>query len=203
MHRNTVSILAAAMFLAAAAAEVSAQGVLMNSAETINQGNLKLAVFPTVLFGKDGSDSVWGVAGRVGYGLTPRFDIEAKGAAFKDLKYFGADIEYWLVKGKNINASVALGGHMTDSNGGADSSGIDAAFLVSTTPAKNLEVYGGLKLAFDSVKNSDNNYTLVHFVPGIEYRISNDLDFLAEIGIALNGHSRNYARVGFALYLFR
>jgi hypothetical protein len=191
------------MFLIAATAEVSAQGVLMNSAETINQGNLKLAVFPTVLFGKNGSDSVWGVAGRVGYGLTPRFDIEAKGAAFKDLKYFGADIEYWLLKGKNVNASVALGGHMTDSNGGADSSGIDTAFLVSTAPAKNLEVYGGLKLAFDSVKNSDDNYTLMHFVPGIEYRISDNLDFLAEIGIALNDDSRSYASVGFALYLLR
>ena len=172
MLKTIVVILAVVMFLAAAAAEVSAQDVLMNSAETINQGNFKLALFPTVLFGKNGSDSVWGVAGRVGYGLTPRFDIEAKAASFKGLTYFGADAEYWLVQGRNTNVSVALGAHLTNLQGGAGSSGIDASLLFSTTPAKQLELYGGLKLAFDSAKNSDQNYTLAHFVPGLEYAIS-------------------------------
>ena len=108
----------------------------MNSAETINQGNFKLAIFPTVLLGKNGGDSVWGVAGRVGYGLTPRFDIEAKAATFKGLNYFGVDAEYWLVQGRNVNVSVALGAHLTDSRRGADSSGIDTSLLFSTTPAK-------------------------------------------------------------------
>ena len=136
MRKTIVVILAATVFLVAAAAEVSAQDVLMNSAETINQGNFKLALFPTVLFGKNGGDSVWGVAGRVGYGLTPRFDIEAKAAIFKDLKYFGVEAEYWLVQGRNANVSVALGAHMTDSQGGADSSGIDTSLLFSTKPAR-------------------------------------------------------------------
>ena len=203
MLKTIVVILAAAMFLVAAAAEVSAQDVLMNSAETINQGNIKLALFPTVLFGKNGGDSLWGVAGRAGYGLTSRFDIEAKAGIFKGLNYFGADFEYWLVKGGNINVSVALGGHLTDYQVGADSSGFDTAFLASTAPARNLEIYGGFKLAFDSLKNSDQNVTRAHLVPGIEYRISNALDFLAEVGIGLNGNSRSYASVGLALYLLR
>lgn len=203
MRKKIVTALAATVFLAGAAAEVSAQEVLMNSAETINQGNLKLGIFPTVLFGKNDSDSVWGVAGRAGYGLTPRFDIEAKTGIFKDLKYFGVDVEYWLVKGGNLNVSVALGGHLTDLQGGARNSGIDTALLVSTRPAKNLELYGGLKFAFDSVRDSDQNFTRAHVVPGLEYRISNDLDFLAEVGIALNDNSRSYASVGLALYLLR
>jgi len=173
----------------------------MNSAETINQGNFKLALFPTVLLGKNGGDSVWGVAGRAGYGLTPRFDIEAKAGIFKGLNYFGVDAEYWLVHGRNANVSVALGAHLTDSRQGADSSGIDTSLLFSTRPAKRLEIYGGLKLAFDSVKNSDQNFTRAHLVPGLEYRISDDLDFLAEFGIALNDNSRSYASVGLALYL--
>jgi hypothetical protein len=201
MFKKIVAILAGAMFLATVAAEVSAQEVLMNSAETINQGNFKLAIFPTVLFGKNGGDSFWGVAGRVGYGLTERFDIEAKAATFKGLKYFGVDAEYWLVKGGSVNVSAALGGHLTDSQGGADSSGIDTALTFSTSPVKKLELYGGLMFAFDSVKNSDHNFTRAHLVPGIEYRISDNLDFLAEFGIALNDNSRNYASVGLALYL--
>jgi len=201
MLKTIVVILAGTVFLVAAAAEVSAQDVMMNSAETINQGNIKLTLFPTVLFGKNGADSVWGVAGRAGYGLTPRFDIEAKAAIFKDIKYFGVDAEYWLVQGRNANVSVALGAHLTDLQVGADSSGIDTALLFSTSPAKRLELYGGLKLAFDSVKNSDQNFTRAHLVPGLEYRISADLDFLAEFGLALNDNSRSYASVGLALYL--
>jgi opacity protein-like surface antigen len=203
MRKTIVVILAAAMFLAAAVAEVSAQEVLMNSAETINQGNIKLALFPTVLFGKNGSNSLWGVAGRAGYGLTPRFDIEVKGAIFKGLKYFGVDVEYWLIKGRKFNVSVGVGGHLTDVQVGADSWGIDTALLISTSPVRNLELYGGLKCAFDSFKNSDQKATLVYLVPGIEYRITDDLDFLAEFGIALNHNSRHYASVGLALYLLR
>jgi len=203
MFKRVMIILVAAMFLAAAAADISAQDVLMNSAETINKGNFKVAVFPTVLFGKNGSDSIFGVAGRAGFGITSRFDIEAKAAFFKDLNYFGVDVEYWFVHGRNFNVSVALGGHITNVPGGGDSSGIDTVLLASTTPAKNLELYGGLRLAFDSLKNSDYNFTMAHIVPGLEYRLSADLDFLAEFGIALNDNSRNYASVGLALYFLR
>jgi hypothetical protein len=202
MGKKILTILATTLFLAAAA-QVSAQSVLMNSAETIKEGNFKLAIFPTVLFGKDGSDSVWGATGRFGYGISQSIDIEAKVGFFKDISYFGADIEYWFLKGRSINASAALGGHLTNYNGPGDSSGIDAALLISTTPAKRLEIYGGLKFAFDSIKNSDQNYTLVHLVPGIEYRISDNLDFLAEIGLALNDNSRSYASVGLAFYFMR
>jgi hypothetical protein len=202
MLKKITIIMATALLLLAVAVPVSAQQVLMNSAETINKGNLKLAVFPTVLFGKNGGDSVWGVAGRFGYGLTSSLDIEAKAGFFKGLNYFGVDLEYWFLKGKNFNVSAALGGHMTDYSGGGDSKGIDAALLASTRPAKKLEIYGGLMAAFDSIKNGDN-YTLLHLVPGIEYRISDDLDFLAEVGIALNDNARSYASVGLALYLMR
>jgi hypothetical protein len=207
MLKTIVAILAATVFLVAAAAEVSAQDVLMNSAETINQGNFKLALFPTVLFGKNGGDSVWGVAGRAGYGLTPRFDIEAKAGIFKGLNYFGIEAEYWFVHERNANVSVALGAHLTDwreereEREEVDSSGIDTSLLFSTSPVDRLELYGGLKLAFDSAKNSDKNFTRAHLVPGLEYRISADLDFLAEFGIALNDNSRSYASVGLALYL--
>ncbi|MCX6556244.1 MAG: hypothetical protein NTW95_02265 [Candidatus Aminicenantes bacterium] len=202
MSKKFMTFLIAAIFLAAAV-PVSAQAVLMNSAETINKGNLKLAIFPTVLFGKNGGDSVWGVAGRFGYGLTRSVDIEAKVGFFKGLKYFGADIELWFLRGESFNGSVALGGHMTKYDGGGDTNGIDASLLFSHRPVKNLEIYGGLMLAFDKVKNTDINFTRIHFVPGIEYRISADLDFLAEFGIALNDDSRSYASVGLAFYFLR
>ncbi len=203
MSKKILIILAAAFFIIAAAVPLSAQQVLMNSAETINKGNLKLAIFPTVLFGKNGSDSVWGVAGRFGYGFTKSLDIEAKVGFFKGIRFFGVDVEYWFVKGHNFNVSAALGGHMTDLKGPGDSKGIDATLLASTKPAENLEIYGGLMCSFDSINNTDINRTLVHVVPGIEYRVSDDVDFLAEVGIALNDNSRSYASVGLAFYLMR
>jgi hypothetical protein len=210
MSKKFIIILIVAVFLAAAV-KVSAQDVLMNSAETINLGNLKLAIFPTLLLEKNGRPKEWGVFGRFGYGLTARVDIEAKVGIFKNIKYFGGDIEYWFIKGQNFNVSAAVGGHITNYNhdvfgdpNNSDSSGFDTVLLASTRPFRNLEIYGGFKLAVDSVKNADDNpYLRMHFVPGIEYRISDDLDFLAEVGIPLKNYSRPYASIGFALYVLR
>jgi hypothetical protein len=203
MFRKIVILMAVGMFLALAAVGLRAQDVIMGSAETINKGNLKIGVYPTVLFAKNGGDSIWGGAGRLGYGLADRFDIEAKAGFFKGLSYFGVEAEYWLVQGRSINASVAVGGHMTNWRASADSSGLDTRLLLSTTPVANLEIYGGFKMAFDKYKNSDLSYTAAHLVPGIEYRLSADLDFMAEVGIALNDNSRSYASIGLSLYLLR
>lgn len=196
-------ILSAAAVFFSAAVLLSAQDVLMNSAETINPGNIKLGLFPTVLLGKNGGDSMWGLAGRGGLGILPRIDIEAKAASFKNLQYLGVDAEVWFIKGRDLNISAAAGVHMTDLKKGADSSGIDTTLLISTRPAHRLELYGGFKLAFDSFKKSNRDITLAHLVPGLECRLSDDLDFLAEFGIALNDDSRNYASIGLSLYLLR
>ena len=199
MQKKIMTILAvSALFFAVV--EVPAQDVVMNSAETINQGNLKLGVYPTVLFGKNGGDSVWGVAGRFGYGFTPSFDIEVKAAFFKNLTYLGFDAEYWFVKGRNFYASGIAGWHMTNVDVGGDSSGFDLALLLSTRPHTRLELYGAFKVAFDSLKNSDYNYSRPYLVPGIEYRISDDIDLLAEFGFGLNDNARNYASFGLAFY---
>ena len=179
------------------------QGVLMNSAETINPGNFKLTIFPTMIIGKNGGDNIWGVAGKGGLGLTRSVDIEVKGAIFKNFTYFGVDLEYWFYRGRNVNASFAVGWHMIDTQIGSNSSGIDTAVIVSTKPSKKVELYGGLKLSFDEIKNTGQQIDLMHFIPGLEYRVAKDIDFLAEFGIALNGESRNYLSFGFAYYFLR
>ncbi len=200
MIKKIVLILFIFIFIFVSPNMFSYQGVLMNSAETINPGNFKLTVFPTMLIGENGGDSIWGVAGRVGFGLSSSIDIEAKGAVFKNFNYLGIDIEYWFYRGRNVNVSAAVGWHMIGSKTGADSSGIDTAIIVSTKPSNKLELYSGLKLSFDSIKNTGQQIDLIHFIPGFEYRITKDTDFLAEFGIALNGESRNYVSFGFAYY---
>ncbi len=203
MSRKMILIISMMIFGSVSIIPASYQGVLMNSAETINPGNFKLTVFPTMIIGKNGGDNIWGVAGKGGLGLTRSVDIEVKGAIFKNFTYFGVDIEYWFYRGRNLNASFAVGWHMIDTQIGSNSSGIDTAVMLSTKPSKKLELYGGLKISFDSIKNTGQQIDLIHFIPGLEYRVAKDIDFLAEFGIALNGESRNYLSFGFAYYFLR
>jgi hypothetical protein len=172
---------------------------VMNSAETINKGNFKMLANPIMVFGKDGADSEIGLGIAGGYGFTDRFDIEAKVAVFDGIKFFGADAEYWLVKGQGIDMSVIGGFHVGRSEG-VDTTAFDATFVGSKLIGENLEFYGALDLSRKSISDFDFNYTTLHLVPGIEYKINPKVDFVAEFGLALNDDSSHYASVGFALY---
>jgi hypothetical protein len=199
MNRNI--LLLAICLLVLGSAPAHAQNFLMNSAETINKGNFKIAGFPTVLFGEDGADNEWGVATRLGYGFTPSFDVEAKIAFFDGFKLYGADAELWLVKGPT-DVSVAAGAHRADVDGAFDSTAIDLSLLVSGNVAPKLELYGGGSVSFESIDDvDDSNFTRAYLVPGIEYKASEDVDLLAEFGIGLNDDSPNYFSFGVAFYL--
>jgi hypothetical protein len=70
---------------------------------------------------------------------------------------------------------------------------------------KKLEPYGALDVVFNRITDDrfrgDNSYTQVHLVPGIEYAISDELDFLAEVGIGVTDSSRHYVSFGIAYYI--
>jgi hypothetical protein len=199
LRRSLLPLFASSIMLAAGSAQ--AQNVLMNSAETINKGNFKIAAFPTLLFGKDEADDEFGVAGRFGYGFTSNFDIEGKVAFFDGLQLYGLDAELWFLKNRGVDMSVSLGAHITDLPE-VNSSAIDAALLASGHVSKNLELYGGLNVSFESLDDvPDSGFTRVYLVPGIEYKIHNDLDLVAEFGIGLNDDSPHYVSAGLAFYL--
>jgi hypothetical protein len=184
-----------------AAGSAHAQNVLMNSAETINKGNFKIAAFPTLLLGEDGADNEFGLAGRFGYGFTDNFDIEGKVAFFDGLKLYGIDAELWLLKKEPLDLSVSLGAHKTDLDV-VDSSAIDTALVASGHVSDNLEIYGGLNLSFESLDDvPDSDFTRAYIVPGIEYKLHQDLDLVAEFGIGLNDDSPNYVSAGLAFYI--
>jgi hypothetical protein len=195
-------LFAAACVIAAGSTPARAQNFLMNSAETINEGNFKISAFPTVLFGEDEADNEWGIATRLGYGFTPSFDVEAKLAFFDGLKVYGADAEYWIVKGRT-DVSVAAGVRKSDFDGGRDQTALDLAGIVSRDVGHDLEVYVGGSLSFESVDDDDDDssFRRVYVVPGIEYRLAKDLDALAEIGLGLNDDSPNYFSFGLSYYV--
>jgi Outer membrane protein beta-barrel domain len=172
---------------------------VMNSAETINKGNFKLTGYPMVVFGKNNADNQTGVAVAGGYGFTDRFDVEAKVAVFDGLTYLGADAEYWLVKGEGIDFSVAGGFHVGNTDF-SDTTGLDLTLLASRKVAERLELYGALDIARNMIKDIDFDFTTVHVVPGVEYRITPRVDFVGEVGLGLNDNSSHYASIGFAFY---
>jgi len=199
MMKSRLLLLAGLFALHAGSAD--AQNFLMNSAETINEGNFKLCAFPTVLLGEDGAENEWGIASRLGYGFTPSFDVEVKLAKFDNFKMYGADAEWWVAKGRT-DVSLSAGAHKADFDGGGGSTAIDTALLISRSVASRLEAYIGGSLSFESLDDvDDSSFRRYYVVPGVEYKLGEDIDLLAEFGIGVNDDSPNYFSFGAAYYI--
>jgi hypothetical protein len=197
--RRSVLLLISLLALPAAAGAQDF-GVL-ESAETINQGNFKLTINPMFVFG-DGEDEA-GIALKAGYGFTPRFDMEAKAAFYEGVNFFGFDAEYWLLRGQDLDVSVSGGLHFGRSDQAFDTTGIDVTLLASGQLSPRLELFAALDLAFESIDADfiDESFTTGHLVPGIEYAISDELDFVFEVGLSLNDNGSHYLSGGLAYYL--
>lgn len=172
---------------------------VVESAETINKGNFKLRGNPMFVFGKD-IDGTTGISLAGGYGFTPRFDAEAQLAIYDGATLFGGNAEYWLVKDRKLDFSVAGGLHGRTGDRTFDGFGVDLTFLGSKHVAPKLELYGGLDFAFERVDNGPN-FKTVHLIPGFEYKLGEDLDFVGELGIGLNDPARHYFSIGIAYYI--
>jgi hypothetical protein len=192
-----------AMFTLALLIPVSAAAQdfgVMNSAETINRGNFKLMANPIVVFGRDGADNDVGLALVGGYGFTDRVDAEAKVGLFDGLTFIGGDVEIWLLQHEPIDVSVIGGLHLGRGDG-LNNKGFDFTFLASGHVAPRLELFGGLDISRTTFDDFDGSFTTVHFVPGIEYAVRPDVDFVAELGLAMNDDSNHYFSAGIAFYI--
>lgn len=198
MRSKPLILLVAGLILIPAAARAQDFGI-MESAETINQGNFKIRANPMFLFGRNGGDTDPGVAVLAGYGFTPRFDLEGGLAFYDGVTFFGANAEYWLVKHAPLDISVAGGLHRRTGDATEDYNGIDLTFLASGHATPKLEIYGGLDLAFERLGVPDD-VTTAHLVPGLEYKVNDMIDLVAEGGVALNDDSRHYISGGIAIY---
>jgi hypothetical protein len=192
--KKTIIALGVCLALAGTA---RAQDALMGSAETINRDNFKFSGYPIILLQE--GDNETGLGLRAGYGFGRGFDIEAKLGFFSGVTYYGVDAEWWLHRG-DPDFSFALGAHRSSFDGGGDLIGLDTTGLVSKKIGRKLELYGGLRVAWEFPDPGDS-YRRINLIPGIEYRISDDMDFLAEFGLALNDEAANHFAVGIAYYI--
>lgn len=203
-----VSIFVVSFLVLCFAMPAAAQYVgIMQSAETNDAGTFKLMGAPILIFGEKGADNKFGFVARGGYGFADRFDAEVKLGFFENSTYAGLDGEYWILRGETgLDFSLTGGMHMTfANNGNFDTMGFDITPQFSGHVTENLELCGGLDVSFETIRDApdwiDDTYTRAHLVPGIEYRISDEIDLLGEIGIGLNDNSFNFASVGFAIYI--
>jgi hypothetical protein len=183
---------------------------ILQSAETMEKGTFKVMAAPVFVFGKDQADDEFGIVGRGGYGFTPRFDAEAKLGLFENGTFVGADGEYWILRSgetkTGLDFSLTGGLHwILGKDDYLDTWGIDVTPLLSGHVNKSLELCGSLDASFESVRDAprgaDDSFTRLHFVPGFEYRLSDQADLEGEFGVGLNDDSWNYVSVGVALYL--
>ena len=183
---------------------------VLQSAETMDRGTFKLEAAPIMAFGKNGADDEFGVGARGGYAFTDRFDAEAKLGFFENGTFAGVDGEYWILKGMERDAgldfSLTGGIHwMFGKQGYLDTMGFEVTPQLSGHATKNLELCGALDASFESIQDAptwvDDSFTRLHLVPGIEYRVSDTVDLIGEIGIGLNDDSFTYASAGIAFYI--
>jgi hypothetical protein len=171
---------------------------VMESAETINRGNFKLTINPMFIF-SDGDDQT-GVAIKGGYGFTSRFDMEGKVAFFDGVWFAGGDAEYWIARGQGLDVSLSGGFHLGRGDRHSDTTGFDITLIGSGKIARALDLYAALDLAFESIDNTSADYKTAHVVPGVEYSVSDSLDLVAEVGLALNDDALHYVSGGVAFY---
>ncbi|OGB60042.1 MAG: hypothetical protein A2Y94_14195 [Caldithrix sp. RBG_13_44_9] len=206
-----VRIVFVTVFVLCFARPAAAQYIgVLQSAETMNRGTFKLMAAPIMVFGKDGADNEFGVGARGGYAFTERFDAEAKLGFFENGTFVGADGEYWIFGGTEetsaLDFSLTAGLHwMFAKDNGYDNMGFEITPQLSGNVTENLELCGSLDASFESLKDVpsgvDDSFTRLHLVPGIEYRLSDTVDLVAEFGIALNDNSSHYLGAGIAYYV--
>jgi hypothetical protein len=86
-----------------------------------------------------------------------------------------------------------------------DTMGFEITPQLSGHVTENLELCGCLDASFESIKDVppgvDDSFTKLHLVPGIEYRLSDTFDLVAEFGIGINDNSSNYLGAGITYYV--
>ena len=189
----------------ASAASAQTFGI-MESAETIQRGNFKLAGYPVFVLGDDGVDDELGVVLRGGYGFTDRFDAELGAAFYDGLTLFGGNVEVGLIQsfgrtpGTGFDLALRGGVHLVDGEGDPVP-GLELAALASTHLANRLELVGAVHYNRTFLDDPAEDLSTVHLVPGVEFRLAETLDFLAEFGLGLDDDASNYLSAGLALYL--
>jgi hypothetical protein len=202
MSRSLRLLALVSLFFAALTVPARAQSFIMHTADTISPGDLRFTAFPVGLFSRSGGPDRWGGAGLLGYGITDRVDIEGQGAVFDGFSLVGLNTNVWVFRG-DVDLSGRVGVHKALVTGAPNSTAVDLSTTMGGRVSPSLRVSGGVTVSFESLDDvrRSTNFHRVYAVPGVEYRINRNLDFIAEFGAGLNHDSPHYLTAGFAVYM--
>ena len=195
-------VIATTVLSLALAASAGAQNFLNSSPRTIPNANFELSGSPTYLVGRDGAPDRFGIAGRLGYGITDSFDISGKAGFFDDFSLVGVEAGYWLLKG-DVDMTLSLGAHKALIEATNDTTAVDLGLQAGGRISDRLTLTGGLTASFESIDDSagDSDFTRFYFGPGLRYRVSDRWDVYTQVGIGLTDESPHYFSFGVAAYL--
>lgn len=206
MRNTTVTAMLAAMFLAPPALAVDF-GV-METADVVEPGDFKFIAFPLAVRDGPRREHDTGVNVGLGYGVGRHLDVEGQIGVYDDITYFGADLEYTYRADRPLELSIGSGAHGVDSDFG-NPWGLDlthiASYALPSIP--RLRLIGALDAAWEradagyaAAVGSDREYWVAYAAPGLQYRFTEQVDVVGEVGIGLNGDSNDYVAAGISYY---
>jgi hypothetical protein len=208
MSTRIVLAFACAVLCASPAALAVDFGV-METADVVEPGDFKFIAFPLAVRDGPRREHDTGVNVGLGYGLGANLDVEGQVGVYDDITYFGADLEYTYRADRPLELSLGGGAHGVDSDFG-NPWGLDLTHIASYTPpgAPRLRLIGALDAAWEradsayaaAIGASDRDYWVAYAVPGVQYRFTEQVDVVGEVGVGLNGESNDYVAAGISFY---
>jgi hypothetical protein len=137
-------------------------------------------------------------------GFTRRFDLEGGFSVADGIRIFGATAEFNVAADRRMNFSIIPGFHVRRGDRTLHTTGFDLILLASRHATPRLDIYGALDMAFEDPDDDrfgdDADYKTFHLVPGLEYKLHQDVELLVEVGLGLNDSARHYLSGGLAFY---
>jgi hypothetical protein len=185
---------------------------VMETADTVIPGDFKFQAFPLAVRDGPRREVDTGINVGLGYGLSEHVDLEGQIGVYDDFNFFGADIEYSYREKVPLELSIGVGAHKIASDFGHPW-GLDVTHIVSYTTASvpSLRLIGAIDASYEysdadyagAIGAQDERYWTVYAVPGLQYRFSERVDVIGEVGVGLNDDSYDYAALGLSFYFTR
>lgn len=180
---------------------------VMETADPIVPGHWKAIAYPLVKRAYPSQEQRTGVNVGVGRGLTPWLDAELQVASYDDESLLGGDLEFILRDGDHLDLSVAGELHFGNTDFGELYGYRGTAIASYTLPRTWLTLNGALDFGIDHYdfnRSGEQKFGTrseeVHVVPGLQYRVSERVDVIGEVGVGFTRDARDYAALGFSIY---
>jgi hypothetical protein len=165
---------------------VSVQAQVLNSGMTIKAKSFELGFAPSVM------NDDFGLFIDGGYGLRPGMDLGVKLGFGYPETYFGADVEFMILR-KSPFLSASAGFHIFGDPG------LDATATFTIPLDPQIHLYTGLDM--DLNFNDDKTRAPLWFFLGTEIAVKNNMTVLLEIEAGLNDPAYSIFSGGFSFYL--